>query len=237
MADIPSLSVIVPALDEEMSLRPTVSGLIDVLNKAKIDWEIILVNDGSRDRTASIAGQLVKDNPKVKLINHERPMGIGACFRDGIKKSTTEAVTWFPGDGENNPDELIKYLSLIEKVDIVIPFVINKDVRPRARRFVSRLYLMIVDASFGTMFNYTTGNVIYRRKIFDAVKFKANGFIYQTECLVRSVRAGFTFAEVPVLLEKRNHGHSKILTFRSVMTQIFAFVKLFINIHFAKKQP
>lgn len=234
MGNMPSLSVIVPALNEEVSLRPTISGLIDVLNKAKIDWEIILVNDGSSDRTASVAEQLMKSSPEIKLINHERPMGIGACFRDGIKKSTKEAITWFPGDGENNPDELIKYLPLIEKVDIVIPFVINRDVRPWIRRFVSKLYLTIVNLSFGTMFNYTTGNVIYRRDVFDVVKYKANGFIYQTECLVRSVRAGFTFAEVPVLLGRRSHGRSKILTFRSVMTQFFVFTRLFINIHFTK---
>jgi glycosyltransferase involved in cell wall biosynthesis len=234
MVKTPSLSVIVPALNEEMSLSSTISDLIKVLAGASIDWEIILVNDGSSDRTPSIAEQLAKDNPGVRLIHHDRPMGIGACFRDGIEKSTKEAVTWFPGDGENNPYELIKYLSLIEKVAIVVPFVVNRDVRPWARRLVSKLYLMIVNASFGTMFNYTTGNVIYRRNVFDVVKFKANGFIYQTECLVRSVRAGFTFAEVPVLLGRRNHGHSKILTFRSVMTQIFAFSRLFIDIYFTR---
>ena len=234
MGDMPSLSIIVPALNEEMNLKPTMSSLIDVLDKGKIDWEIILVNDGSSDSTAHIAEQLIKNNSRIRLINHEQPRGIGACFRDGIRTSTKEAVTWFPADGENNPDELIKYLSLIEKVDIVIPFVVNRDVRPWARRFVSRLYLMIVNLSFGTMFNYTTGNVIYRRKVFDVVKFKASGFIYQTECLVRSVRAGFTFAEVPVLLGQRSHGKSKILTFRSVMTQVFVFMKLFIDIHFSR---
>jgi len=231
---MPSLSIIVPALNEEMNLRSTMSGLLDVLDRAGIDWEIILVNDGSSDGTAAIAEQLVNKNSRIRLINHNRPRGIGACFRDGIRAATKEAVTWFPADGENNPDELIKYLSLIEKVDIVIPFVVNRDVRSWARRFVSRLYLVLVNLSFGTMFNYTTGNVIYRRKVFDVVRFKASGFIYQTECLVRSVRAGFTFAEVPVLLGQRSHGKSKILTFRSVITQAFALMKLFVDIHLTR---
>ena len=226
-----SLTVVVPALNEESNLKEAVMGLTNELGKDSIDWEIILVNDGSTDRTADIATELASREPRIKLIHHQKPMGIGRSFWDGIEASNKEGVTWFPGDGENDPHELLKYLHLLEQVDIVIPFVINKGARSRGRRFLSKLYLWIVNLLFGTMFNYTTGNVIYRRSVFDVVKLKACGFIYQTECLVRAVHAGFTFAEVPVCLGKRLHGRSKILTLRSVLMASWELIRLFVELH------
>ena len=226
-----SLSIVVPALDEEVNLAGAIAGLTNTLNNSGIDWEIVLVNDGSTDQTADIAAELAGGESRIKVIQHQHTMGIGRCFRDGIEASSKDAVTWFPGDGENDPNELLKYLPLLEHVDIIVPFVTNKGVRTRGRRFVSKLYLWIVNLSFGTMFDYTTGNVIYRRSVFDVVKFHSNGFIYQTECLIRSARAGFTFTEVPVQLGRRMNGRSKILTFKSVATELGEFARLFVGIH------
>lgn len=230
-----SLTVVVPALNEEKNIEEAIAGLTAALNSKGIEWEIILVNDGSTDLTPYIAADLAGEEPRIRVINHRRTMGIGRCFLDGIKASTKDAVTWFPGDGENDPDELIKYFHLLEYVDIVVPFVINKEVRGWSRRFVSRLYLWIVNLLFGTMFNYTTGNVIYRRNVFETITPKARGFTYQTECLVRAVRAGFTFAEVPVLLGKRAHGRSKILTFKSILKGIREIALLFVEVHISTK--
>ena len=219
-----------PALHEEKNLRQAVRGLTDVLGQDGIDWEVILVNDGSTDQTKEIAIELVSTEPRIKLINHPKPLGIGRSFWDGVEASSKHGITWFPGDGENDPDELIKYLPLLEHVDIVIPFVINKEARSWRRRFVSKFYLWMVNLLFGTMFNYTTGNVIYRKTVFDVVEPRAHGFTYQTECLIRAVRSGFTFAEVPVHLGKRLHGHSKILTFQSVTKATWELIRLFFEI-------
>lgn len=226
-----SLAVVVPALNEERNLKEAVTSLTNALGQDGIDWEIILVNDGSTDRTADIVAELASREPRIKLIHHQRPMGIGRSFWDGIEASSKEGVTWFPGDGENDPHELLKYLPLLEQVDMVVPFVVNKEARSWRRRFVSKLYLWMVNLMFRTMFNYTTGNVIYRRSVFDVIELRGCGFVFQTECLVRAVRAGFTFAEVPVRLGKRLHGRSKVLTFKSVLTASWELARLFVEVH------
>ena len=236
MSSSTSLSVVVPALNEEKNLRQAVKGLTNVLGQDGIDWEVILINDGSTDHTEEIATELVRAEPRIKLINHQKPMGIGRSFWDGVEASSKQGITWFPGDGENDPEELIKFLPLLEHVDIVVPFVINKEARSWRRRFVSKFYLWMVNLLFGTMFNYTTGNVIYRKNVFDIVEPKANGFTYQTECLIRAVRSGFTFAEVPVHLGKRLHGRSKILTFKSVRKATWELIRLFVEIRILPKK-
>lgn len=162
-------------------------------------------------------------------------MGIGYSLQDGIRASSRNAVTWLPADGENDPNELLRYLPLIEHVDIVIPFVINKKVRPLTRRVLSAIYLTIINTTFGTRFNYTNGNIIYRKGVFDVVRPRSNGFLVHAECLVRAIRSGFTFAEVPVTLKKRCEGDSKALLLNSFFSVCREFVGLFFNINIFRR--
>jgi glycosyltransferase involved in cell wall biosynthesis len=231
MSKLVSLTITVPALNEEQNLKTTLEGIVKVLGDSGIDWEIILVNDGSTDKTGDIANELASQEPRIKVIHHKQPKGIGYCFREGIQSSTKDAITWLPGDGENNPYELLKYLPILEHVDIVIPFVLNVGVRSWGRRFLSTLYIWLINLSFGTMFNYSNGTAIYRRSVFQVVKPQANGFFFPAESLIKAVRAGFIFAEVPVRLEKRLEGYSKLMSFKSLCLVIWEFIRLFYAVH------
>lgn len=213
-----SLSVIVPALNEERSIQGAVEGLIAALCKTVREWDIILIDDGSSDGTGAVAESLARKEPRIHVIHHDRPRGVGYSFLEGVKASSKRVVTWIPADGENDPDELLKYLPLIEHVDIVIPFVINTRVRPPLRRILSAVFLAIINATFRTHFNYTNGNNIYRKSVFDAVTPRSNGFLVHAECLVKAVRNGFAFAEVPVVLKKRCTGDSKALRLNSLFS-------------------
>ena len=101
MSNLVSLTVMVPALNEERNLEAAVLVIIKALDDSGIDWEIVLVNDGSTDKTGDIANELASQEPRIKVIHHQRARGVGYCFREGIKFSTKDAITWVPGDGEN----------------------------------------------------------------------------------------------------------------------------------------
>ena len=189
MKNINSLTVIIPAFNEEDNIFSSVTNLVDIFGTKGLDWQLIIVNDGSTDRTGEIADGLAAGQPNIEVIHHKRNMGIGYCFRRGVEKAREEIITWFPADGENDLNDLIKYLPLLEHVDIVIPFVVNTGVRSWGRRFLSAVYLWIINLSFGTVFNYTNGTVIYRRHVFDVIKPKTNGIFFQTECLITAVRS------------------------------------------------
>jgi dolichol-phosphate mannosyltransferase len=227
MARINSLSIIVPALNEEPNVADAVNSIVDALDQAQTDWEIILVDDGSNDATGSIADAIAAVNSRIRVIHHAKPMGIGYCFREGASCATKEAVTFLPGDGENDPVEIIKHLPLLEHVDMVVPYVVNKDARSKARQALSGLYLRIINVSFSANFKYANGNVLYNRRIFDAVKSKSNSFFFTTEYLMRATRAGFTFSQVPILIRKRLQGESKALTIASLRTLSKEYMRLF----------
>ena len=163
--DPSTLSVIMPALNEEESIEQAVRLTLSAFEKYGISGEILVVNDGSADKTREIVARLCATTPSVQLIDHDAPQGIGYSFWEGVKKSNRDVVVLFPADNEIDPDDTLQYFGLMDKVDMLIPFFQNAEVRNRSRRIISSLYRFIVNMSFGTNLNYTNGTVFYRRCI------------------------------------------------------------------------
>lgn len=231
-----SLSIVVPALNEEANLKDAIDSICLASQNTNLDWEVVLVNDGSSDRTGQIADELaINYKSHIKVLHHECTVGIGGSIWEGVIASSKDAVTWLPGDGENEPAEIIKYLPLLDYVDFIVPFVINRNARSSLRQFLSKIFLLIINFSFGTNFNYTNGNVIYKKCIFEKVIQESKGFLFQAECLIKASRLGFIFAEVPIRIRGRIKGHSKATSFRSLAVLFQEYLKLLFYVYRAKK--
>jgi len=229
-----SLSVIMPALNEEDNIEASIGSTFKAIDKFGIDGEIIVVNDGSTDKTREIVENHLKSDNRLKLINHKKPQGIGYSFIDGVKRSKKDIVVMIPGDNENIPEGILPFYSLLEEVDILIPFIHNIEVRHKMRRIISSIYRFIINITFGTNFNYTNGTVFYRRCILDNIKLHSTGFFYQTELLVKLIRKGYLFSEVPTFLSSRDSGESKATALSSLIRVSGNYLKLFFDIHFRR---
>jgi glycosyltransferase involved in cell wall biosynthesis len=229
------ISVIMPALNEEQSILGAINSTLSALREFNINWEIIVVNDGSTDKTPEIVSGILNKENRIRMISHSVPQGIGASFRDGVAAADKNAVVLITTDGENDPRELVKYFHLLDKFDMIVPYVINKDVRSRTRQILSKLFFWIIKFSFGTNFCYTNGNVIYRKKVFDKITQRSRGFFYTTECLIKAERAGFTFTEVPVQINARQGGRTKSLSWGSFKMIVKEYIKLFFSVNILRK--
>lgn len=209
-----------PALNEEKNVSSAVENVVESFKRLNVPGEIVVINDGSTDRTGAIVEGLMKKYPFIQLVCHEKPQGVGASYWDGIWKSEGEIVTMIPGDGENDTYEILRYLPLMDHVDIVIPFIYNRNVRSWRRRLISKLYKGIINLSFGMLLNYMNGNVIYRKCILQDITLKSGGFFYQTELLIKTLKHRYLYAEVPCALQQRGGGKSKALTFKSLLRVI-----------------
>jgi dolichol-phosphate mannosyltransferase len=220
-----------PSLNEEKNIENAINSTLSAFDEFNIDGEIIVINDGSTDKTQEIVEKMKTDNLKIQIINHDKPFGIGYSFFDGVKKSIADVVVMFPGDNENDPYDALSFFYLMNNVDIIVPFIHNNEVRHRFRRLISSIYRFIINMSFGVNLNYTNGTVFYRRKILDNVTLKSNGFFYQAELLIKLIRKGYLFAEVPNFLSIRNTGKSKATTLKSLIKVIINYLKLIVEIH------
>ena len=190
------ISVLMPALNEAENIESAMSAALSAFDAAGIDGELLVINDGSTDSTRALAEKAAAADPRVKLLNHDAPRGIGASFWDGVDNASGDAVVMLPGDNENEPAEIFRYIRLLDHVDAVIPFLYDAGTRPPLRKFLSFVYRLIINASFLVFFNYTNGTVLFRRSILKWLPYRSTGFFFQTDILVRLAKAGYLFAEV-----------------------------------------
>jgi dolichol-phosphate mannosyltransferase len=230
-----SVSVIMPCLNEEGNVCRAIANTLQAFEDDSLTGEIVVVNDGSTDRTREQVLEYMDREPRIKLVDHGRPEGIGASFWDGFARSSHEIVSMFPGDNETDPWEILRYIWLLEHVDMVIPFVFNTEVRPFMRRVLSFIYRTIVNVTFMANFNYTNGTVLYRRSLLEDLEFHSTSFFFQSDILVRSARKGYLFAEVPYKLGLRPGGVSKAVTYPALLKVIRGYLNLVKDMHLSAK--
>ena len=236
MNDKTDISVIMPALNEAKNIELAVKNSLAAFSEFGLSGEVIVINDGSRDATGDIVLGLAKADARVRLITHEKPQGIGASFWDGEAAARGNSVVMLPGDNENDPVEIFRYYRVLEQVDIVIPFIFNKQARSLFRNGLSFAYRFIINTTFLVNFNYTNGTVLYRKSVLDTLDFHSTSFFFQTDILIRLVRNGYLFAEVPYRLGIRKEGVSKAVTFPSLLQVIKGYSRL-VRDQYWRKHP
>jgi len=232
----PSLSVIMPSLNEANNIAAAIQETLNTVDKMGIEAEILVINDGSSDATPEIVKQLQAKEQRIKLLNHSKPQGVGASFWDGVQNAKNDFVTMVPGDNENDPEDVLKYYYLTKDIDIIVPFIMNVEIRSKMRRIISSLYRLIINISFGTNLNYTNGTVIYNRQILLDINLTTTGFFYQAELLIKLIRKGYFYAETPHLLSIRGSGQTKALTMSSLTNVIKGYLKLVWAIHISREE-
>jgi len=207
------ISVIMPALNEEKNIIPAIDSVVTAFGKYNLRGEIIVINDGSADSTSDLVKSKVSQagSCEIRLIDHDKPQGVGASFWEGAGMAKSDAVVMLPGDNENDPGEIFRYYKLLEDVDIVIPFVYNKQARNILRNLLSSVYIFIINFTFSINLHYANGTVLYRRSILKDLKSRESGFFFQTDILVKLIKNGYLFSEVPYKLIGRKKGISKAL--------------------------
>jgi len=237
MGQTPYISVIMPSLNEEENIDGAIEDTLASFDSFAIDGELLIVNDGSTDATPVRIQEWMTKDSRISRLDHATPQGIGAAFWDGVDNAKGLNVVMLPGDNENDPDEIFQYVELLDKVDIVIPFLYNKETRSVFRNILSMIYRQIICTTFGINFNYTNGTILYRTSILKELPFRSSGFFFQTDILVRLAKKGYLFAEVPYKINQRDTGKSKAVSFPSLIQVIKGYLNLTRGIYCKKTEP
>ncbi len=199
-----SLTVIIPALNEERYLAATVHEAIDVLRGIVEDYEIFIFNDGSTDLTGEIADDLARNNSRIEVIHHNQPRGLGYNYKAGVRKATKAYVLMIPGDNEVRQDSIRDVCAEIGQTDIVATYHLNPEIRPRSRQIISRLFAGLIRTASGLNLRYFNGLVVHRTSLVRrALAEISDGFAYQAEILVRLIQLGLAYKEVGLYIHPR----------------------------------
>lgn len=231
MGKKPTLSVVIPALNEEGNLRDTVSAVYQAMGQMFDAYEMLIFDDGSTDNTGQIAEVLAREDKNIKVIHNPRTMGFGYNIRAGIERAKYEYVTMVPGDNEIPRVSIERLFRHTGPADIVVSYFTNQEIRPFHRQIVSRLYTTALNVIFGLDMKYYNGPFVCRRAVIQKVPVTTGGFAYLASNLIRILKMGHSFIEVGIPLGERRHGSSKAITPFNVIVVVKTILFLFLEIH------
>ncbi len=202
-----SLSIFFPAFNEEGNIATTI---IDARNEAKKvarDYEIIVVNDGSTDRTVEVVKELQRLDHKIRLTSHAKNKGYGAAVKTGLKTATMDWIFFTDSDGQFHYDELDKFVAASQSADLVIGYR-RKRMDPFHRVFVAQVLLKIWNFF---LFGLTVRDVdcaykLFKREVRDSIKLETESAITVTELLVKAKSLGYRITQLPVTHYARKFG-------------------------------
>ena len=208
-----SVSLIIPAYNEENTIRDVINSTAGVMDSLGLPYEIIVINDGSTDNTEMAA---LSTGYKIKYFSNETNRGKGYSLRRGVQHAKGDIIITLDSDGEHKPKEIPSLLTpLFEGTEVVsgsrflgngyhgVTSKINQ-----IGNYLFNLAIMILTGNY--ISDSQTGFRAMRKEVFEKLNLQSDGFEIETEITVKSLISGFRFKEVPITVERRKHSASKI---------------------------
>jgi glycosyltransferase involved in cell wall biosynthesis len=219
-----SLSVIFPAYNEQANIRSTIETARHVLPGVAGVWEIIVVNDGSRDGTKSVCDELAQNYPEVRAIHHPRNLGYGAALKSGVLEARNELIFFTDSDGQFDIAEISDLLRWTDQHDIVAGFRAKRR-DPFYRRVNAWGWNVLVRMLLGLRIqDIDCAFKVFRREVFENIQIRSVGAMVNTEILAQAIRLGMSVKEVKVSHFSRRHGRQTGANLRVILK---AFRELF----------
>lgn len=223
-----SLSVFFPAYNEQAHIATTVKLAKKILPSVTSRWEIIIVDDGSKDKTGEIADKLARQDARVRAIHHPLNRGYGAAFKSGLYAGRYDWITFTDSDGQFDFGEITKFIQKQEetKADIVIGYYKKRQVS-RVKILTSKLWEFVVFMLFGLKVrDIDCGFKLFSKKVVKAIPGleSERGAFISSELLIKARKKGFKIVEIPVSHYPRKAGEG---TGRKLNVIIQSFYDLF----------
>lgn len=227
-APIDKLSVFFPAYNEEGNIKNTVIKARDVLEKVAKDWEIIVVNDGSKDKTEEVVQELAKSDKRIRIITHNPNRGYGGAFKTGFTSAKYPWITFTDADGQFDFSEITDFIEKQKatNANIVIGYYKKRQVS-KFKILTSKLWEYVVFFMFGLKVrDIDCGFKFVSKKVIDRVfpLESERGAFISSEFLIKAKRKGFKIVEIPITHYPRTRGKG---TGRDLKVIIQSFVDLF----------
>ncbi len=221
-----SISVIVTAMNEEGNLKPTVDSVVRAVAPRFLTYEIIVVDDGSQDRTFEIAEALSAENPRIRVHRNPRNLGLGRSYGIGIALARHEHTSWVAGNNIVSQEALERVYDRAGERDMVISYVL-RDVRGFRRRMMSRAFTRSMNLLFGARMRYYTGPCVYKSDVAKRFRMRAQGSMFVAELLLRLLKSGQSYVEVGLQPLPRSSGSTKTFRLRNLTDVFGSVIRLF----------
>jgi glycosyltransferase involved in cell wall biosynthesis len=233
MRKVSQLSVFFPFWNEQENIETVIKKAIPVLGKVADKWEIIMVDDGSSDKTLEIAKELAKQDSRLSVVSHTENRGYGAALKTGFATAKYNLVVFNDGDGQFDLAEVTKFLERIENADMAIGY--RKKRLDNPFRHVLMNMLKVWDlVLFGFHFkDIDCGFKLFKKEALNKIlPFKSEGAMITTEILAKAKKARLKIAQVEVSHYPRIYGSQSGGNLRVILRAVKESLLLWRDLNF-----
>lgn len=209
-ANCTAVSLVIPAFNEAAVIARAIAEAETALALHFENFEILVVDDGSSDDTASLVRRAMPDAPHTRLLRHEANRGYGAALRTGFEAARFALVAFTDADCQFDLTDLAKLTALAVEVPVVVGYRADRK-DPARRRFLSWGYNRMARTLLGTRVrDVDCALKVFWKDVLTGLMPEARGFFVNTEMMTRAHQLGLEVAEVPVTHRPRAGGESKV---------------------------
>ncbi|MBI2205311.1 MAG: glycosyltransferase family 2 protein [Candidatus Rokubacteria bacterium] len=206
----PGLSVIVPAYNEEASLAEAILAMVETVAPAVSPLEIVIVDDGSEDRTGDIAETLSHALPGVRVVHHAENAGWGQAVRTGIANAKQEFLVLAPVDNPITGEQARTFLAAVDRADVVIGYRTGRAGYSPWLRLGSRCYTRAVRMLFRLPYRDVNWIHVYRKTAIERLPLRLSGIVFPAEVVAKAHRRGYRIVEVHSEMKPRMKGRATV---------------------------
>jgi glycosyltransferase involved in cell wall biosynthesis len=234
---LPTLTIFFPFWNEEDNIEHVVRAAIPVANQYAEKWEILMIDDGSSDKTMEIAQRLAKEYKNLRAIGHTPNRGYGAALNEGFTYARYDYIIFTDGDGQFDFSEIAKFINNIQSYDMVIGYRKKRRDKNLFKRLLLMYLLKIWDL---ILFRFYFKDIDCAFKMFkkDALEkimpFRSEGALISTEILAKAKKKGLKIKEVGVTHYPREQGHQTGANLPVITRAVLESLILWYDLHYGR---
>jgi dolichol-phosphate mannosyltransferase len=225
------LTIFISCYNEATYIIGTLDTVRAAAHEAGISFEIIVIDDGSRDNSRELVRDYIDRHPDDRIVlraNHINK-GLAQNYVDGAFLGVGKYYRLVCGDNAEPKETIVTVLKSIGKADIIVPYYISSEGKGLKRELISKTYTGLINVITGNRIRYYNGLAVHLRH--NVMRWHPNtrGFGFQAEILCMLIDLGFSFHQVPVVMVERRQGQSNALTFRNMLSVAHTIFEIFLR--------
>lgn len=234
MKKLPELSIFFPFWNEEKNVAAVVTRALEVAPVIAEKWEVLIIDDGSNDKTLEIANDLAKKNKNIHVISHNPNRGYGAALKEGLEKSNYKYIVFTDGDGQFDFAEIVKFVEPIESCDMVIGYRNKRRDEKIFKRLLLMNMLRVWDfILFGFHFkDIDCGFKMFTRHAIEEISpLRSEGAMITTEILAKATKKKLKIIQIGVEHYPRTFGKQTGANLPVIVRAVLESLILWSDIH------